>query len=132
MKCTQVQPGLVAYHFGIVSDEARGDIESHLLGCGECLRSFLALKRAIETGDNSAKPSVAARERLRSAVAQELGARMPRRQWSWWERPFAFGFAGSAVLASVIAMRVLTSGPGSPPRSMPSLVVPADPNMRVH
>jgi anti-sigma factor RsiW len=129
MTCTQIQPELVAYHFGVVSDDARRRVEAHLPECSDCLRSFLALKREIETGHDGPHPSEAARLRLRHAVAQELKAREPRRPWSWWERPFAFGFAGSAVVAAMIATRVLTSGPGSPPHSLQAPIAPAAPSV---
>jgi anti-sigma factor RsiW len=133
MTCTEIQPELVAYHFGDVSDEARGAVEEHLLGCARCLKDFLALKREIETGESGPRPSPAARARLRAAVAEELGVcPRPARAWSWWERPLAFGFAGSAVIGAVMAVRLLAAGSGAPPHSLgagtppaPAVIVPA-------
>ena len=135
MTCTEIQPELVAYHFGDVSDEARGGIEEHLLACARCLKDFLELKREIETGDGGPRPSPAARARLREAVAEELGVRpRPARAWSWWERPLAFGFAGSAVVGAVMVVRLLAAGSGAPPHtvgavptSAPAVVAPASP-----
>jgi anti-sigma factor RsiW len=120
MTCTQVEPELIAYHFGLVSGEARAGIEAHLLTCQACLRAFLDVKRAVETGEESAAPSRAARARLRRAVAQEIGAERSQRAWSWWERPVAFAFAASAVLVAMTTTRALTSGPGAPPYAMSS------------
>jgi anti-sigma factor RsiW len=125
MRCQKVEPELIAYHFGLVSDEARTEIEAHLLACGACLCSFLDLKRAVETGEDGPVPSRAARARLRRAVAEEVLADKPQRAWSWWERPLAFAFAGSAVLAAMITMRVLTTGPGAPPYALSAGHLPA-------
>ena len=127
MNCHRIQPELVAYHFGVVSDETRSDVEGHLLRCPECLESFLALKREIETAESGPCPSPAARERLRRAVTQELG--QPRREWAWWERPLAFGLASAAVVAATFVMRALTSGQGSMPHALavdplPTMVAP--------
>lgn len=115
MKCSEVRGELTPYHFGVISDDTRRDVEVHLLGCSACVKELVELKRAIELGEPGPAPGPAARARLRKAVARELGVRAPRREWSWWERPAAFALAGSAVLVSVIAMRVVTSGPGAPP-----------------
>ena len=120
MTCTQVEPELIAYHFGLVSGEARAGVEAHLLTCQACLRAFLDVKRAVETGEDSAAPSMAARARLRRAVAREIGAERPQRAWSWWERPMAFAFAASVVLLAMPATRALTGGPGAPPYAMSS------------
>ena len=124
MTCTQMEPELIAYHFGLVSGEARANIEAHLLECRACLRAFLDVKRAVETGAEDAMPSRAARARLRMAVAREIGADRPARAWSWWERPMAFAIAASVVLIAMPAMRALTGGPGAPPYAMSSGHVP--------
>jgi len=118
MKCSEVAPELTAYHFGVVSDAARRDVEGHLLECPACLRAFLDLKRAVETGEGGPLPSASARHRLRRAVAAELGVGAPA--LAWWERPLAFAFAGSAVLGAMMMMHVVTSGPGAPPYALSS------------
>jgi anti-sigma factor RsiW len=103
MSCDMVKPELIAYHFGAIGPEAREAVEEHLPGCGSCLREFIALKRDIETGEGEPRPSQAARERLRLAVARELHVRPPARSWRWWERPLAL--SGSlAVLAGALLM----------------------------
>ena len=111
MTCDELRPELIPYHFGEVSDDTRRRLEAHLPGCPACVTELLSLKRAIETADDAARPSDVARARLRAAVASAVGA-APRRRW---ERPLAFAFAASAVLASMFAMRTMTSGPGAPP-----------------
>ena len=116
MTCETVEPELVAYHFGTCALEARQGVEDHLLGCSNCLRVFLTVKRDIETGEADPLPSEAARERLRLAVRQHL--RAPVREWRWWEKPFAFSFAGITVAAAVLAVYVVSVGPGSAPRAL--------------
>jgi anti-sigma factor RsiW len=121
MTCAQIEPELVAYHFGLVSSDTRDLVEPHLASCSACLRAFLELKRAIETGDHGVQPSKASRSRLRSAVAAELGARTRAEVESrrrWWERPLAVAVAASVVLAAGATTRALTSGRGSPPYAL--------------
>ena len=84
MSCEQIQSELVAYHFGIVSEETRQELEAHLVACPDCLQAFLSVKREIETAQFGPRPSAAARESLRLAVARELGIAEPRRKWFWW------------------------------------------------
>ena len=120
MSCDEIQLELCAFHFGTVSEETRRALEAHLPGCPACLRAFLSLKREIETAEHEERPSPAARARLRQAVAEELGLARPRRAWSWWERPLAFGFAAAAVLLAMIMVGLLATGPGAMPRGWPA------------
>jgi hypothetical protein len=118
MTCEKVEPELVAYHFGLVSDDVRALVEGHLLSCGECLRAFVDIKRSIETGEEGPVPGEAARARLRRAVADELriaGAPMGRARPRRWESPVAFAIAASVVLLAGMTTRAITAGPGSPP-----------------
>jgi anti-sigma factor RsiW len=111
MTCDEIRSELIPYHFGEVPAETRRLLEAHLPGCPGCVTELLSLKRAIETADEAPRPSDLARARLRAAVALAVGA-APRRRW---ERPLAFAFAASAVLAAMFAMRTVTAGPGAPP-----------------
>lgn len=115
--CNEIEPELVAYHFGVVDPEERVRIEEHLTACASCLRAFLEIKRAIETGeaDDTPSPPQTSRERLRRAVAREVSPESPRR---WWERPVAFAVAASVVLAAGATTRAITSGPGAPPYAL--------------
>ena len=118
MMCQKIEPELVAYHFGVASDDVRTLVEEHLLHCGACLRAFIEVKRAIETSEDSHAPSPATRARLRSAVAAELGLRTAPAVESKrhrWERPLAVAIAASVVVAAGMTTRALTAGPGSPP-----------------
>lgn len=126
MTCETIQPELAGYHFGALEDAARRQVEAHLVECPACVRSFVALKREIETAESGARPSPGVRDRVRQAVARELGIRP--RPWAWWERPLAFGFAGAAVMVAVLAVNSLVTGPGAPPygaAERPAAVEPA-------
>ena len=125
MSCQQIEPELVGYHFGVVDDDTRQQIEDHLVECPGCLRSFLALKRDLETADSGPRPSAALRARLRQDVAAELGL-LPRR-WAWWERPLALALAGAAVVAAVFLVGTLATSPGAMPHGMreAALTLPA-------
>lgn len=125
MNCHDVQPELTGYHFGVIAPDTRGELEEHLLDCPQCLATFIGLKREIETAELTERPSAAARERLRRAVARELRGEPAARAWSWWERPLAFGFAGAAVAAAMLAVGVVSTGAGSAPRTLS--VEPAPP-----
>ncbi len=83
MDCSVISADLIAYHFATCDDDARARIDAHLLGCTECLRAYLAIKHHTDRGTSlDARPSDAARARLRAAVAAEfqpsLGARAAR------------------------------------------------------
>jgi hypothetical protein len=143
MTCDNVEPELVAYHFGLLEGDARDAVEGHLVGCAACLRAFVTIKRAIETGASepsagepgdsdlatATAPSAAARSRLRRAVARELNVPAsddadasasagPRASRRWWERPVAFAVAASFVLLANQATRALMSRPGAPPYAL--------------
>lgn len=114
MDCRLIEPDLVPYHFGDIEEEARLQVEQHLTECPQCLRDFIALKREMETAP--ARPSTAAKDRLRRAVLREVGTR--RVTWSWWERPLAAAFASAAVFAAMLTVHVIASSEGAPPHTM--------------
>jgi anti-sigma factor RsiW len=122
MTCEKVEPELVGYHFGLLPDDLRLAVETHLVSCPECLRGFIEMKRAIEIGEEDGPaPSEAAHARLRLAVAAELGveaAMSPGRKPRRWERPVALAIAASFVLLANRATIAMTSGPGSPPHAI--------------
>ena len=60
MTCQEINLELIAYHFGTVTPEGREQVERHLLGCQECLKSYLAVKREIETAESGAHASPSA------------------------------------------------------------------------
>jgi anti-sigma factor RsiW len=117
MNCKRTQSELIVYHFGIIEDEVRCEVEAHLVSCTECLRSYLALKRDIEAGESGPEPSPVVLDRVRRSAARELAITSVKR-WSWWERPFAFGFAAAVVLIAMGAATAIAHGPGSAPRGL--------------
>ena len=116
MDCSLIQPDLVGYHFADLEEEARQRVEEHLVGCPQCLRDFIALKREMETTPE--RPSPAAKDRLRKAVLREVGSRERGVAWSWWERPLAAAFASAAVLAAMLTVHVIASSEGAPPHEV--------------
>jgi len=127
MSCERIQVELVGYHFGVIDDGLRLQIEEHLAGCPGCLRSFFDLKRDVETAESAPRPSPAVLDRLRASAARELGVGEPER-WSWWERPLAFGFGGLMVLVAMIAVTVVA--PGTPPRGLVGPPITSSPGAR--
>jgi hypothetical protein len=97
-------------------------VEEHLMECSRCVRDFIALKREIETAESSPRPSALARQRLRRAVAQEVGATNAPRRRAWWERPLAVGYAAAVVLGAFFAMHAMATQPGSAPHSQSAMV----------
>jgi Putative zinc-finger len=107
----------LAFHLGALDHARRDDVESHLLGCPDCLRGFLALTRSLKLEEDGPSPSPSSRERLRRAILDEL-AGPERARWRWWERPLAFGLAATAALLALSAVRTVSSGPGAAPHGI--------------
>lgn len=100
MSCETTTPHLLALHFGELDLATRTAVEAHLVECRACTARFFGLKRAVEVPDDDARPSQRARTRLRAAVEQELGLRIPL-----WERALAFWVAAGAVACAVLLVR---------------------------
>ena len=78
--CDAIDAQLVAFHFSVLDEPARAEVERHLFACSACVRSFFAVKREIDSDAGLARPSEASRIRLRAAVAQKVrGGRTRRR-----------------------------------------------------
>lgn len=116
MTCAEVERELFGYHFNALDAAARRGVEAHLVDCPECVRAYVELKRAVESGEDAPAPSDAARLRLRNAVARELGIGATR--WAWWERPLALAVAASIVLFAGATTRALATSAGSPPHAL--------------
>jgi anti-sigma factor RsiW len=112
MDCDLTRPDLIAFHFGEIEDQPRLRMEAHLLCCPACLQAFLALKRSIETTE--ARPSEAAREKLRDAVAREVAWQRPP-AWPWWQRPLAVAVAAAAIFLAAATVNILAASPGRAP-----------------
>ena len=102
MDCALIQQDLIAYHFATVSDEERGAVERHLLGCTPCLRAYLALKGHIDrTGEVEPSPSEASRLALRAAVERRFRPTPVRRVRGWLARPVPL-YQGLALAAALV------------------------------
>jgi hypothetical protein len=107
MDCTLIQGHLIGYHFATLADEERGHVESHLVTCTECLRTYLALKAHVDrAGRDDEAPSEAARLRLRAAVEARFRLTPASRVRGWLARPIPLyqGLAFAAALALVAAL----------------------------
>ena len=71
MDCERMNEALVPFYFGVTTDDERGEIGEHLVGCTRCLRAYLALKQHAEAGANE-EPSAALGARIRADVARAL------------------------------------------------------------
>ena len=89
MDCPLIEGHLVAYHLAALGEEERTDVEAHLLACGSCLRTYLALKAHLDHGGpGAAGPSEAARLRLRAAVEERFRPSRAGRALRWLRRPW--------------------------------------------
>lgn len=110
MDCSEVAGVLVAYHFATAHDDEREAVDAHLVTCAPCLKTYLALKRAADTGAEL-RPSPRARARLREEVARSFGKAVeeqPRffaRRVPLYQAVFA---AAAAALVAIAAPRVLS------------------------
>lgn len=74
MDCTRVDGELVGFELGALDGATRAAVEAHLVGCPRCVSAYLALKRAIDAGEEAERPSEVARARVRQAAQQALAA----------------------------------------------------------
>ena len=81
--------------------------------------SRISYEEIAETLNVPLKPSAAAKDRLRDAVAREVGARQPA-AWSWWERPLAVVLATSALFVAAATVGMIGSSPRPPLHIAPS------------
>jgi hypothetical protein len=117
MSCQDCRGQLFAFQFAMTPREGRAEIESHLIGCRECLATYLSIKREAETAESTV-PSEASRLRLRAEVARELGlGRMPRARRPW-EKAFALGCATAAVSGALLLLHVVATSPVSGPHAL--------------
>jgi len=115
MKCDAIEQELVA------SKERRAAVEEHLPACSGCVKAFVEVKRAVELAEAEPLPSARLRQRLRRKVKEEL--RGGRKDLSVWDGVFAVGLAGAAAVVALVAMHVVTSGPGVAPHRLSQLDV---------
>lgn len=122
MDCRMIQDELFAYTLGTSSDEERERIDTHLLACTGCLRSYLRLKHHVERGASLAeRPSDETRRRVRESVAALVRPRGAALLQHWLRRPIPLyqGLAVAALAAGVAASlpQVLTALARKPPET---------------
>ena len=109
MDCRMIQGELFAYTFGTSSPNERDEIDAHLLGCKDCLRAYLRMKRHVEGGASlDARPSEETRRRIRADVAAAVRPSGVARAAGWLRRPIPL-YQGLAVAA--FAAGVVLAGP---------------------
>jgi hypothetical protein len=118
MDCEMIQPDLAPYHFGVVAQDVRAAVETHLLGCRACLGAFFSLKHAIETAPElGPRPSETARARLR----QEAGLALDRLAAAHAEAPArrrwrtGAGLVLAAAGAAALGLLALRGQDAAPP-----------------
>lgn len=108
MTCASIRSELVGFHFGVIDEAPRTEVERHLATCPACLSEFLSLKRDVELSASAEeRPRAQVKSKLRAAVAQELGlvAGPP----VWWQRPLAFGLAAAAVIVAMVSVEAVAT-----------------------
>jgi hypothetical protein len=122
MDCTLIQLDLIAYHFATASEEERERVETHLVACTSCLRTYLALKAHVDgmagtvgaARQDSAQgtspwvqgPSEGARLKLRAAVERRFRPTRVGRLRRWLTQPIPLyrGVAVAGVLLVTVAL----------------------------
>ena len=74
MDCTRVDEELIGFQLAALDGATRAAVETHLTGCSRCVSAYLALKRAIDAGENAVGPSEMMRARIRKAAQRQLTA----------------------------------------------------------
>jgi anti-sigma factor RsiW len=110
--CARVDEELIAFELAALDGAKRAAVETHLTGCARCVSSFLALKRAIDAGEDASAPSEMVRARVRAEAVKQLAidagraaaatkapAAVPERRAPWMAVAFA---AAAAILAPVM------------------------------
>jgi anti-sigma factor RsiW len=72
--CARVDEELIAFELAALDGAKRAAVEAHLTGCSRCVSSLLALKRAIDAGEDASAPSAVTRARVRAEAARVVGA----------------------------------------------------------
>ena len=108
MTCASIRSELVGFHFGVIDDGPRIEVERHLTTCPACLVEFLSLKRDVElSASTEERPRAQVKSKLRAAVAQELG--LVAGPAVWWQRPLAFGLAAAAVIVAMVSVEAVAT-----------------------
>ena len=109
MDCARVDVELIGFELAALDGATRAAVEAHLAGCARCVSSYLALKRAIDAGEDATAPSEMVRARVRAAAMKELGVAPKKRQKE--RAPWlAVAVASAAAVLSPILYQALLGG----------------------
>ena len=103
MDCSLTQENLIGYHFATLEDPVRESIETHLVECTACLRTYLALKSHVDRGRAQEAPGEAARLKLRAAVEKRFRPTPARRVRRWLTRPVPL-YQGLALAVAIVVV----------------------------
>ncbi|HEY2743177.1 MAG TPA: zf-HC2 domain-containing protein [Polyangia bacterium] len=106
MDCARVDDELVAFELAVLDGATRAAVETHLTGCARCVSTYLALKRAIDAGEEAMAPSQIARARVR-AEAEKLLSAAERKKPERKKAPWVIGLAAAAAIVAPFAWQAL-------------------------
>ena len=130
MDCARVDGELIAFELAVLDGPTRAAVEAHLAGCGRCVSSFLAVKRAIDVAEEAAAPSQIARGRVYAEAAKLLTADAPAPKKPEKRRaPWGIAVAAAAAIVAPFAWQALHARHAAPlhnaaKEAAPSGVVP--------
>ncbi|HXU71243.1 MAG TPA: zf-HC2 domain-containing protein [Polyangia bacterium] len=108
MDCARVEEELIGFELAALDGATRAAVEAHLAGCARCVSSYLALKRAIDAGEDAKAPSEMVRARVRAAAMKQLGVTAPKkRERAPW---LAVALASAAAVLAPILYQALGGG----------------------
>jgi hypothetical protein len=109
--CTRLETDLVLFHYGELSDPARGQLEEHIKGCTGCSRYLNDLAQLLpQTVLTDAPPPEFWHDYSRELrhKLDDAGARQPWwRRWRYMRRPMVIpALATAAVVVLVLSFTV--------------------------
>ena len=133
MDCARVDGELVAFQLAVLDGATRAAVETHLLGCTRCVSAYLALKRAMDAGDEAAAPSELARARVRAEAQKLLAPVEPAPPTAERRRPTdrkkratwaIVATAAAAMIAAPLVYRATRTTPSPSTGTAPAATVP--------
>jgi anti-sigma factor RsiW len=106
--CARVDEELVGFQLAALDGATRAAVETHLTGCARCVSSFLALKRAMDAGEDASTPSQMARARIRKEAERQLAAPRKTVKARW-----AIAATAAAAMIAAPLVYVATRGPAA-------------------
>ena len=131
MDCARVDGELVAFQLAALDGATRAAVEAHLTGCARCVSAYLALKRAMDAGEEAVAPSELTRSRIRKEAAFVLGApagKSRRATWAIVATAAAAMIAAPVVYLAMRAPAAVTQPEGAPAQPAVPGLVPASTN----